>query len=346
MVNKRNSSIELLRILAMIMIIFSHYCYNNVNSLELPFSVNKVFLQVLFLGNLGSALFFLISGYFAVNNTFKLNKLLKLIFQVLFYSLGLYVVLTLLGIIPFSIFELLKSLFPIIFEQYWFISVYIILYLLSDYIVKMFKCLDRKDFRRVILILVVIWFVIPTVTTYTLYGEPFGRAFIAYIIVIYFNLYNDNIINNKYNKKMLFLGSILIVMSSLVLNLLSIKFSIFNHGTMLVLPQSFVQLGVAVGLFSLFISKKFNNRLIDMISGTVFGIYLLHNNPNITNYLWNNIFHIKKYVDSSYMILEMLGVVTLIFVSCSLIEIIRKNTIGKLVDNLIDKFFNKKYSKE
>ena len=60
---KRNSSLELLRILAMLFIVISHYSVHggfNLNSINLLF--NKVFLQVSTLGNLGVNIFVLISS--------------------------------------------------------------------------------------------------------------------------------------------------------------------------------------------------------------------------------------------------------------------------------------------
>lgn len=48
---KRNSSLELLRILSMVMILAHHYVIHNGHSIELiPFGINRFLLQILLLG--------------------------------------------------------------------------------------------------------------------------------------------------------------------------------------------------------------------------------------------------------------------------------------------------------
>lgn len=48
---KRNSSLELLRILSMVMILAHHYVIQNGYSIELiPFGINRFLLQILLLG--------------------------------------------------------------------------------------------------------------------------------------------------------------------------------------------------------------------------------------------------------------------------------------------------------
>jgi len=51
---KRNSSLELLRILSMVMILAHHYVIHNGYSFELiPFGINRFLLQILLLGGTG-----------------------------------------------------------------------------------------------------------------------------------------------------------------------------------------------------------------------------------------------------------------------------------------------------
>ena len=340
----RNSSLELLRIIAMLFIVLSHYCYfSNVNVMGLSNIVNKTFLQIFLLGNLGTAIFFIISGYFLMNSKYDIRKILKLLVEVTFYSIVIYCVLCFSGVINFSYFGLIKSLFPVIFEQYWFFTVYIIIYLLSPYIKKFVNSISREEFLRLLIIIITIWSIIPTFTTYTMYGEPFGRSMISYLIGIYLSLYPENHISKGNNAKIgVLLFSGLIVVSSVACNVLATKSPIFNHGTMLLLPHSFVTLFLAVCLFIIFEHKSFNNRLVNNIAKSVFGVYIIHNNPNLSNYLWHNIIRVSKYVDKQYMILHMVVSVLLVYIICLFIDYIRiiifKNFKFEIFEKRIKKF--------
>ena len=73
-VKKRKSNIELLRIVAILMIISFHYSFKSgyvVNQLDYNSIVVKTFY---FLGELGVNLFILITGYFMVKGKFSFKK--------------------------------------------------------------------------------------------------------------------------------------------------------------------------------------------------------------------------------------------------------------------------------
>ena len=78
--NKRNSNIEILRILSMLFIIAHHYAVHGFDLSAGSFTVNEVTLQILSLGGkIGVNVFVFITGYFMINSRFDAKKLLKLI---------------------------------------------------------------------------------------------------------------------------------------------------------------------------------------------------------------------------------------------------------------------------
>ena len=66
----------------------------------------------------------MITGYFMITKPFKLNRLTVLWVEVLFYAVGLYVVLCCMGLQAFQIKELINAVFPITFKEYWFMTNY------------------------------------------------------------------------------------------------------------------------------------------------------------------------------------------------------------------------------
>ena len=82
---KRDSNFELLRIIAMILIVFSH---ENQHGIWFPqnhdFGFNYLFCKSIFsyFGAIGNWLFIFVSGYFITEQSFSYKKILRLWFQV------------------------------------------------------------------------------------------------------------------------------------------------------------------------------------------------------------------------------------------------------------------------
>lgn len=82
--------------------------------------------------------FVLISGYFSINSKrVNYDRIIKIWLQTVFYSFIIYLLLSTLGIIPLEFTTIIKSLLPILTRQYWFITAYIPLMLMSPYISKL-----------------------------------------------------------------------------------------------------------------------------------------------------------------------------------------------------------------
>ena len=70
----RNSNIEILRIISVFMILFSHYSvHNGITNSDLPIGINRYLLEISILGNIGVIIFVLISGYFSINKKNPFN---------------------------------------------------------------------------------------------------------------------------------------------------------------------------------------------------------------------------------------------------------------------------------
>lgn len=79
----RSSNLELLRILAIIMIIAHHYSVHGGWDIPNELSYNRIIVQFLSLGGkLGVNCFVLITGYFMINSKFNINKFAKIVGQV------------------------------------------------------------------------------------------------------------------------------------------------------------------------------------------------------------------------------------------------------------------------
>jgi len=100
----RQSNLELLRIISMLLILMHHYSvHGGFNLSNVPLTFNVFLVQLLSLGGkIGVNIFMLITGYFMVNSKFNFKKLLRLGLQVLFYSVGFMLIFYLTGLSDFN----------------------------------------------------------------------------------------------------------------------------------------------------------------------------------------------------------------------------------------------------
>lgn len=332
---QRDSSIELLRIIAMLMIVLNHYStHGGFNLSDVPMSLNKYVLSVVKWGEWAVNIFVLIFGYFSVKSKFKLGRIIRLYAQVWFYSVGIIVIYTLwnqeihLGII-------IRSIMPIISTQYWFFSKYILLCLLMPFLNIFILNLSRNHHLHLIIILLTVWCtlesVLPKFIGYDLGENTFGsiRVFtLLYLIGAYMRLYpNCKVCSTKIGW-FITLSSICIMMSIKLINC-RYPTSVLNIDCFS--TSSILSTGFAVGMLTIFKNLGIKqNKIINGIAACTFGVYLIHDNDYMRPFLWHYVLKNSEYQSSPYMIVHMLISVIAVFVICTIIEFIRKQTIEKL----------------
>ena len=337
----RNSNIELLRIISIILIVVSHYCtHGGVVTSDLELGINRFILEAFKLGHLGLILFVLIAGYFLINSKgIKIKKVLRLIFQVVFYSITIYLILLLLRVEPFSFKSLIMNILPISFNQYWFATAYVMLYLFHPYINRLLNSLSRKEHLVFIMAMFSIISVLHTLTTGEYYGNELVQFIMFYSIGAYLNKYPDNILKDHNNNIKLLIASLLtIVLSIIGFDILGNFINIFGmHSTYLLNRTSPPAILLCISLFDIFTRKKhFSNKFINLISSLIFGVYLISDNELLRPIIWINIFKNSQFATSPFLAIHMLLAVTITIIICLCIEYIRKTVFEKTLFNLID----------
>lgn len=344
----RNSSIELLRILSMLFIICSHFCvHGGFETNEMSFSINKIILQIGVLGNLGVDVFVMISGYFLSQTDFKISRIVKVILQVSFYSISIFFILVGLKIVPLSIKATIKSIFPVLFNQYWFATTYVVVLLFSPFLNQFLNCLSKRKYLLFLCTVVIIWSVLPTFSAQSLASNETCQFVMFYSIGAYVRKNPSFHFCNKNRYWIVGISAFLLILSTVVLNLLAIKFPVFNYGTFFYSRQSILIITLSYGLLLVFTNmKSISSVFINSIASTVFGIYLIHDNTYLRPVIWKSILNVKNYKESPYLVLYLLGCVMLVFTVCAIIDFIRQLLIEKPVLRLIDpfiKWLNKKW---
>ena len=363
--NQRNSNLELLRILSMVFIVSCHFVGVGFEDYNLVISnMNNYFIYFLDLfGKVGVDIFILISAYFMINSKFTLRKLLVLGGGVYFYSLILcLIMLILVPTILINPTKILRTILPIS-HQYWFINCYIGLMLFSPFLNKFIKGLSKDNFIKLLLLLIIIWSVYPTFTGASLmYGDSFGYGYMAWFIVLYFigafiRLHLD--IKQFSSKKLfilliasitlLYLGSAIMGQMGLIFNIENLINGDTPHN-FFTRENKFFILTTSISLFLIFLKRnEFSNKYINYIAGSALGVYLIHCNVFVVEYLWESLIPVSSYYYSPNLWIVAIISIIGIYLVCTGIDIIRRETVEKLwirfVDNKLIDIINRIYIK-
>lgn len=349
-INKeRNSNLEILRIISMILIVMHHYSVHGFSLNNLDYSFNKYIIDFLYLGGkLGVNCFILISGYFMINSKFTIKKLLKLLGEVWFYSIGILIlfITILTPIKPLGIGSIIKSFLPVTYSLYWFITVYVILMVLSPFINKFVDSIDKTTYQKLIVFLVIIGSIIPSLMLgYSKIINELGWFIILYLIAGYIKKYTDSTKMNA-NKHFIVAGiSIFILLLSVIcFNLLGYKFGIkglINNSRYFANFNSIILLIISIELLIGFSRlKERRSRFINTISSATLGVYLIHDNFLVRPYIWRKVFKNELVYDSKYLIFHAVFAVITVYVICTIIDLIRQKTVEKLYLSFIDRYFD------
>lgn len=348
---KRETGIELLRIVCMIMIVFLHLLsFTGLLSAYRDLSLKSIFVWGLeALCFVAVNCYVLISSYFSIDKKFSVKRIIKLWIQVSFYSILIFFIMLFIFKINFSKLDLLKSIFPILFKNYWFPTIYIGLCIFSPFLNIFIKNISKNQYKFLLIITIFmfcIWpFIIQSSTNLEFGGAYSITWFInLYLIAGYLKLhFNKNKIKNKNYLLVYIFSSFLLLILFNFINYFNIPYFssdfFYSYHFILVLIAS-------VSLFMFFKNLKIKsdlfNKVILFLSPLTFGVYLIHENPLIRNRLWS-LFH---FLVNEFSFVKIIVIGLFIYIVCSMLGFIRslifKPINKKIVNN---KYLNKIESK-
>lgn len=150
----RQSNIEILRIVAMFLVLVLHSGFATVKS-PTTADVHEQFLQPFtrfLFESLSIAcvdIFVLISGWFGIRPSKK--GLLNFLFQAFYFILGVYVVMVTSGLTHLSIKGITSCFLFIQDYDYWFVRSYLLLFIMSPILNSFVDSADKKTFRGVLI---------------------------------------------------------------------------------------------------------------------------------------------------------------------------------------------------
>lgn len=312
MKRERNSSIELLRVLAIFGIVVMH---TNAAVMKDCYGINQIWTQIengVF--NAGVSVFVLISGFYGIKR--NKNKLIILWTTVVFYS----VISAMIGYILMgeSVKSMITAVIPISTNRYWFISCYIILMLFAPYINRVIESISQLQFTRLLVLMSVAFLLSPTVLYYSVLGggKNIVNMLLLYFLGAYIHKYN---LHNLANKKVLLRIFFVITTLNILLNLaVSMATGIGQAHIPFARDCSVFVVVEAVAIMLLFVKTTLHSEIVNIVASHVFAIYLFES--ALRNIIKKMIFDYTIYEQESYWFIINIIVALCIMVSCILID--------------------------
>ena len=343
---KRNSSIESLKVLAVILIIFSSATpygatYPGGFSTFVKLSTPTPTLQYMFFlfcrwcGQIGDTLFIACSAWFLCDSKHsRQDKILLMMVASWIYSMtGL--VLALPWVHP-SLKELIQSVFPITFKTNWFVGCYILYYAVHPFINKSLEGLSKVRLFHISLFLFIVYSVFAQFGQFYYYSELV--AFISiHVIVTYFKKYHASEQTVGLNIRMILICLGLITLWIIGLSAIGSKIGFFqNRGLMFCHYYNPVIIILSLNAVCFASKKIWYSAFINFLSSKSLLIYLAH-----SSYFW--LTYGKYYtfdVLASHgvaIIPSWLLLVLLYFPTTVVLAVIFDNTFGRLVPHIYKK---------
>lgn len=359
---KRQCNIELLRIFSMFMIVFSHYIDHGIRNLHAHYNrfhpeiaadlFNYLSLHFCYLfTKTGVDCFVLISGYFLIEKKQIRGSIFRLWFQVIFYSIGIGLVLFCLNQFKdFSATYVWESLSPFPEGKYWFVSQYMALMLLAPFLAQLAAYLNQRQMLYLLCILLILFFYWPFGERFT-NGMDLGWFVYLFLVGGYLRKYGVPEWVRKHTGTLIGACALLFLLIQVAPKISRYLSSRVVFTIPLVQNHDFTFF-LSVLLFIYFANRPWEGKLaqcISRIAPYTFGVYLIHDFPLIRTLLWSDL--LKTYNFSPYAIaglffslLVFLSGIIIDSVRAKIFEVCRINLLARKIGNLIPQPFDTKHN--
>lgn len=341
-IKERNSSFELVKILAIFCIVICHSIPTE--RIEYHFATSDTWLFLIILlrqmGSVGNAIFMVASTWFLVdsdNTSFKKvknmiadNQLISLLFlSVMFF------------IYTISIKEVIKQVFPFLFATLWYITCYVVYYCLHGLVNRALQNIKINNFIPVVFVIFYLLFAF-------VLGGLYFTDLVGFIMIHVLTWYIKKILNSRIHKSRFGLGFIIFmigllgwIFGAVVFNYLGLR--IDGIGDKLHYWNRFYNpfiLLIAYGLIILSSSVKSHSVIINKISGLSLYIYIFTGNQLLRYYTDN---YLYDYYSASFgNSMRLCFVFVLLYAIVKLLlgvflSVIYKYTIRRIIKIIVDK---------
>jgi len=295
---KRNSNIELLRIISSCFVVFMHVINDWIGFNNQVLGIDDFFLIILDSGGrVACNIFLVISCWYLCDSVFKTHRIVQTWLKLWVYSVGLSLIgggiIKLAGWKQFGLPVYIISFFPFLDTAVWYISVYLMLLMVSPYIQLLVSSIGKI---KHLILTVILLFIFSGVSLFKFiaYGTKIDSIYcnfawfcVVYITTSYIKKYYTEAIKQKWG---LTLG-IIIYVALCSLKSMNVKFAAFFLSDL----KSFPNILIAILLFGGFLSfTGRTNKCINIMASSCPAIYIIHQLPVFRNVLANTVLVLQQ----------------------------------------------------
>lgn len=315
----RQTNIELLRILAMLLVLAVHanfYALGTPNATTIATdpvpSATRIILCVTCCMCVN--LFILISGYFSIKPS--LRGFCKFFFQCLYFTVGIYVVMLFVGESSFNLINISRCFF--LTDWDWFVKAYMGLYIISPALNALVEKASKKELQ---------YFLISFYLFQTIYSIRGSASFIecGYSTFSFIGLYMIGRYLSKYGfdkvtTQKLVVAVILPILLTSTVYYFDASKNTFMFSGMCLSYANPVMIIAASAVLLLFTRMKMRyNRMVNFISASTFAAYLFHYDPHI---LVKYFCKMSQIIYADFNGISCLGVETIFVISVFIFSVI------------------------
>ncbi len=354
---KRSSNLELYRIIVMLLIVAHHYVVSSGLTLQdgpivTDFPSPKSIFLLLFgiWGKTGINCFLMITGYFMCTKQITFKKYLKLLLEIYFYKIIIYIVFLITGYESLSFFNLMRVVLPIWGVNGNFVDCYLVFFLAIPFLNILIHNLSSKQHLLLIVLVLFVYTVLGSIPRFDIVFNYVTWFAVVYLIASFIRLHTQPVF-----EKTVLWGWLTIFLCLLAVFCVYFLQRYMKAGFFPVSDcNKIFAVAIAISSFLFFKNIHINqSKFINTIAASTFGVLLIHANSGAMRvWLWNDTFDVVGHYSYLSLIGEVffsIGVVLLVFIICNLIDQLRIIVLekpffkwyGKCLSNKIDVFVNK-----
>lgn len=348
----RDSNLELLRIISMFFIVLHHYAYHGSfiwtqQYNKLFWNSDKIYLFLSCLGKAAVVAFVMIGAWFLSEKEFKIWRVIQLCMTTFIYSWLIFLFLRWKFSSLINVESMNNIWWPIpIPSNYWFVIAYVYMLLFMPFMNLIIKKTTKRQIIIIIIVFTILWTTIQFIPNKKLDNDnynffDFNNYFLLiYVIAGYLRKYKPKWSKGFFKSLCILILSILVILVT-IYNIPNKDYSFFAV-LMASLSNPF-SLILGIALFVFFNNVHLGHSIvINYVSKSMFGVYLIHDNSFVRTILWHKVINTLPYAQSPLKYLKYgLIVSVIIFITCIIIDIIKRLTIDPIFNYLGLKCTNK-----
>lgn len=334
---RRDSNLELYRILSMLVIVSHHYVVNSgLTAVDGPIFTDPLSWRSLFLllfgawGKTGINCFVMITGYYMCRSNITAKKFAKLVGEWMFYRYLLYAVFWFSGYLPFTLPSAVLHFVPITQIGTDFISCFVSFYIAIPFLNVLVQHLNEKQHIRLLLLTGFIYIFLGTVHRVTMnYVSWFA---VLYFIASYIRLYPKKLFEDTKLWGWLTIASLALSAISVV-SATWLGTKLGRNLSYYFVADSNTFFAVTNGVCSFLFFKNLKipySKFINSVAASTFGVLCIHAHSDaMRQWLWSDTLNNVGIYVSSYMPLHAFCSVLGVFIISNVIDQARIAAIEK-----------------